>query len=96
MSLNYNLVRELGRYNPALRWWAESVEERMSANADAIEAAVTTLRAAEVRITAKIAAVQAAVDAGEDLTAPLASLATEVTNVDAIAPVAPAADVPSA
>lgn len=67
-----------------------NVEETMSANSDAIEAQVAALKDVEVRITAKLTALQAAVDNGEDLSGPLADLAAEVGTIGGLAPAAPA------
>lgn len=74
-----------------LTWVVRNQEDNISANSDAIEALVANLRDAEARILAKIAAVQAAKDAGEDLTAPLADLTAEVGNISNIAPATPPA-----
>ena len=63
------------------------------ANAAAIEAVVTQLGKAKTEILGKIAAVQAAVDAGQDLTAPLADLTGVAQALDDIVPDAPAAPV---
>lgn len=79
------------------------LEGRMSENSDAIEAAAAANRAVEAQlvkakaeIDAKIEALQAAVDAGEDLSAPLADLTASTAGlvpaaqaVDDIVPDAP-------
>lgn len=76
------LVHELiGRVN--------YLEETVSQNSGAIAADVAELQAAATAITAKIDALQTAVDNGEDLSGPLAELKSAADAVAAIAPAAP-------
>lgn len=99
MFLTDKKIRELVWYVAELILRTNDVEELMGANADAIEGFVTDLKAAEARIVAKFATLQAAVDAEEDLTGPLADLGAEVGSLSGVvpadAPVTPVADAPS-
>lgn len=80
----------LAYYLSELTWRVQDMEGRMSANSDAIEAVVADLQAYQTRVTDKIAALEAANAAGEDLTAPLADLKNEAASLDASVPAAPA------
>lgn len=81
-----NEIRWLTWYVSELCWWAKGVEVRLSANSEAIEAVVTQLGKVREEVLAKIAALQAAVDAGEDLSGPLADLTTAAQSLDDVVP----------
>lgn len=87
---------EIVWYVAKLIWESRGTEEKLSANADAIEAVAAELVAAKADISAKVDALTAAVGAGEDLTQPLADLKAAADGVAAIAPPAPGADAPTA
>lgn len=61
----------------------------MSANSDAIAAVVAQLDKAHAEVTARITALEEAVNAGEDLSAPLAALKAAAQGLDDVV-----ADVP--